>query len=74
MSLLDPKWKYTHSTATDIRKTFAKARRDLAKKDRTATHAPKLQLIPAPAVGAESSGHGSRSVIEAISARKREAR
>jgi hypothetical protein len=30
MSILDPKWKYTHSTATDIRKTFAKARRKLA--------------------------------------------
>jgi hypothetical protein len=30
MSVLDPKWKYTHSTATDIRKTFAKARRKLA--------------------------------------------
>ncbi len=29
MSILDPKWKYTHSTATDIRKTFAKARRKL---------------------------------------------
>ena len=31
MSVLDPNWKYTHSTATDIRKTFAKARRDLRK-------------------------------------------
>jgi hypothetical protein len=30
MSILDPKWKYTHSTATDIRKTFAKARRKIA--------------------------------------------
>jgi hypothetical protein len=29
MSILDPNWKYTHSTATDIRKTFAKARRKL---------------------------------------------
>jgi hypothetical protein len=74
MSLLDPKWKYTHSTATDIRKTFAKARRDLAKRDRTAPSTPKLQLIPPSAVSAESSGHGSRSVIEAIGARKREAR
>jgi hypothetical protein len=26
MSLLNPKWKYTPSVATDIRKTFAKAR------------------------------------------------
>ena len=30
MSILDPRWKYTHSSATDIRKTFAKARRQLA--------------------------------------------
>ena len=30
MGLLDPQWKYTPSTATDIRKTFAKARRELA--------------------------------------------
>jgi hypothetical protein len=29
MGLLDPKWKYTHSTATDIRKTFAKERKRL---------------------------------------------
>ena len=29
MSLHDPDWKYTHSTATNIRKTFAKARREL---------------------------------------------
>ena len=33
MSILDPKWKYTHSTATDIRKTFAKARRKLEQSD-----------------------------------------
>jgi hypothetical protein len=30
MSILDPKWKYTHSTATDIRKTFARVKRQLA--------------------------------------------
>jgi hypothetical protein len=30
VGILDPKWKYTHSSATDIRKTFAKARRKLA--------------------------------------------
>src|SRR6478736_1152295 len=34
MSLLDPKWKYTHSTATDIRQTFVKARRELKKEER----------------------------------------
>lgn len=47
MSLLDPKWKYTHSTATDIRKTFARARRELARKVRAGTGAPKLQLVTA---------------------------
>jgi hypothetical protein len=73
MSLLDPKWKYTHSTATDIRKTFAKVRRELAKKQRSSTSAPKLQLIPASANAIESSGHASRSVVEAFDARKREA-
>jgi hypothetical protein len=45
MSLLDPKWKYTHSTATDIRKTFAKARRELAKKALARMSAPKLRLV-----------------------------
>jgi hypothetical protein len=34
MSLLDPKWKYIHSTATNIRQTFAKVRRDLGKEKR----------------------------------------
>jgi hypothetical protein len=32
MSVLDPRFKYVHSTATDIRKTFARARRELAKR------------------------------------------
>ena len=49
MSLLDPKWKYTHSTATDIRKTFAKARRDISKKQQPSARPPKLQLMRAPA-------------------------
>jgi hypothetical protein len=49
MSLLDPKWKYTHSTATDIRKTFAKARRDKAKNERSSVRPPKLQLMRGPA-------------------------
>ena len=45
MSLLDPKWKYTHSTATDIRKTFAKARRELARKALARITTPKLRLV-----------------------------
>ena len=55
MSLLDPKWKYTHSTATDIRKTFAKARRELAKKQQqeAAGSQPKLHLMG----GRQDAGH-----------------
>ena len=55
MGLFDPKWKYVHSTATDIRKTFAKARRELAKKQRFDVRAPKLQLMLAPSVGTDPS-------------------
>jgi hypothetical protein len=49
MSLLDPTWKYVHSSATDIRKTFAKARRDLSQTRRTDARPPKLQLMSAMA-------------------------
>jgi hypothetical protein len=48
MSVLDPNWKYTHSTATDIRKTFAKARRDLRKR------VPARQTVSKPAPGAST--------------------
>jgi hypothetical protein len=68
MSLLDPKWKYTHSTATDIRKTFAKARKDKAKNERS-VRAPKLQLMrgaaPAPSYSSNLPSairHGMRSI------------
>jgi len=60
MSLLDPKWKYTHSTATDIRKTFAKARRDLAKKDRSSVRPPKLQLMRGPAAAVPAVSYSSQ--------------
>jgi hypothetical protein len=56
MSLLDPKWKYTHSTATDIRKTFAKARKQIAKKDESYVKGPKLQLMRGPSEEANSGG------------------
>ncbi len=42
MSLLDPKWKYTHSTATDIRKTFARVRRELGREQRERAQSPRL--------------------------------
>jgi len=70
MSLLDPKWKYTHSTATDIRKTFAKARKALAKESAD-TRLPKLHVMrgASDAAGARSVGsrsntalHGTRSI------------
>ena len=62
MSLLDPKWKYTHSTATDIRKTFKKARTAMAKKRQPAARLPKLQLMSAPADAANSASLGARSM------------
>ena len=50
MSILDPKWKYTHSSATDIRKTFAKARRSLKQSqplEGQPRSAPKVaQIVP----------------------------
>ena len=61
MSLLDPKWKYTHSIATDIRKTFKKARTAMARKQ-PAARQPKLQLLPAPADAANSATLGARSM------------
>jgi hypothetical protein len=59
MSLLDPKWKYVHSTATDIRKTFAKARRDLARKQRSELPSPTLRLMRSGPAGADSSVLGT---------------
>jgi hypothetical protein len=61
MSLLDPKWKYTHSTDTDIRKTFKKARTAMAKKQ-SAARQPKLQLLAARADAANSANLGARSM------------
>jgi hypothetical protein len=50
MGILDPNWKYTHSTATDIRKTFAKARRQLAQQktlqDQQRTQPKVAHLVP----------------------------
>jgi hypothetical protein len=50
MSILDPKWKYTDSLSTDIRKTFAKARQKLAQekalKDQQRNKPKVAQLVP----------------------------
>ncbi len=59
MSLLDPKWKYTHSTATDIRKTFKKARTALAKSTQAPARPAKLHLMPAPSEAANSASRGA---------------
>ena len=61
MSLLDPKWKYTHSTATDIRKTFAKARRALAQQQKAQVRPAKLHLMCAPTDAGSSANFGSRA-------------
>jgi hypothetical protein len=65
MSLLDPKWKYTHSTATDIRKTFAKARKALAQQQKAAVRPTKLHLMcsPSESVGAQTFGSHPKSML-----------
>jgi hypothetical protein len=62
MSVFDPKWKYTQSHSTDIRKTFAKARKDLAKRQQATTQLPKLQLMrPVNAIGSASASQTAPS-------------
>ena len=73
MSLLDPRWKYVHSSATDLRKTFAKARRELAQTRRSDARPPKLQLMSAavPAVPRTENGvQQSRSTKSALKLEK----
>ena len=73
MSLLDPKWKYTHSSATDIRKTFARARRELAKKQQQASasqanvHLMGTRPESGPAHARNESGAASRFSAPTIS-------
>ena len=43
-SILDPKFKYVNSTATDIRKTFARVRREQQRAN-TADKGPPPQLV-----------------------------
>jgi hypothetical protein len=63
MSLLDPKWKYTHSTATDIRKTFAKARRALAQQQKAELRPSKPHLVCAPSETAAPFGTRPKSLL-----------
>ena len=57
MSLLDPKWKYTHSTATDIRKTFGRVRRELKRQERERTQSPRILRLNRIAGMTEGSQH-----------------
>ena len=51
-SILDPSFRYTPSTATDVRKTFARIRRELqraqAQTARRETEAPRVVPIQRP--------------------------
>jgi hypothetical protein len=69
MSLLDPKWKYTHSTATDIRKTFAKARKALAQQQKAAVRPGKLHLMCSPSESASAQTFGSHSTAKLFGTR-----
>jgi hypothetical protein len=66
MSLLDPKWKYTHSTATDIRKTFAKAKKALSKQQKADARLPKLHVMCGASDTAGVRSVGSRSSNTAL--------
>jgi hypothetical protein len=39
MNILDPNFRYTSSVATDLRKTFARVRSDIAQLERAASNA-----------------------------------
>jgi hypothetical protein len=56
MNILNPKFKYVHSTATDIRKTFARIKREQAKQE--ATNAQEQVSIP----GADAKSDRRRAV------------
>lgn len=45
MTLLDPKFRYVHSSATDIRRTFARIRRAQAQQAAQAAPAPSSERI-----------------------------
>ena len=45
-SVLDPSFRYTESIDTDLRKTFARIRREQAKRCREATAATPSSVLP----------------------------
>ena len=49
-SILDPTFRYTPSAETDVRRTFARIRRELhAPSDKTGVDAPRHGQVPAQA-------------------------
>jgi hypothetical protein len=57
-SILDPSFKYVPSTATDVRKTFARVRRDMqkaqvqaARREADASRVVPLQRALQPSIG-----------------------
>jgi len=59
-SILDPTFHYTSSANTDLRKTFARVRRELRKQEtKTAPTEPATNVSPI----FQRSGRASRSVI-----------
>jgi hypothetical protein len=47
-SLLDPTFRYVPSSQTDIRKTFARVRRELRQRDRATPSSPAPAPAPRP--------------------------
>lgn len=45
-SILDPSFHYTNSASTDIRKTFARVRRELAKQKQQKSEPAPQNLVP----------------------------
>jgi len=52
-SILDPSFKYVPAAATDIRKTFARARRELARRE-SERFEPLLEMIASPVRSSDS--------------------
>lgn len=45
-SILDPTFQYTPSTSTDLRKTFARVRREMRKRERAAEAEASAKVSP----------------------------
>jgi hypothetical protein len=45
-SILDPSFRYTNSVETDLRKAFAKVRRDLRKQQQEQSKSGAVKILP----------------------------